>query len=219
MLRKITTQEKKKATNDWLELFPDYSVYKDMWIIKKIDCMVFGICLESGGMSSDYKPLFHITNLIEKIPVLTFELNYNLLSKNGSIDYVSILNHDNYYKSAAERLVIQNPIMEKEDITYEDLATLYKDKIIKKNGSHPGVLIESFIRIMGYYKKDKNEILETYNWFEIKMKEDTERNFLWRGEHTFEKIKEKVSSFVATMDLFDYQQAIYNSIKVNKIIV
>ena len=43
----IEKLNKNKITTDWLNLFPDFSKYKTMHIIKRNGCFLFGLQFES----------------------------------------------------------------------------------------------------------------------------------------------------------------------------
>ena len=63
---------KNKITYDWLLQFPTFHKYKNLWIVKKVECVIFGIYIELPQNSTSYKVIFHIHCILQSDLYLFF---------------------------------------------------------------------------------------------------------------------------------------------------
>jgi len=82
----IEKKDRKQITKDWLSLFPDFSEYKPMHLIRRNGVFLCGIYLQTHSGNWDYEPIFHIHNLMIDFPVVSLGSTTYLLNKKGAKD-------------------------------------------------------------------------------------------------------------------------------------
>ena len=144
----IEKLNKNKITTDWLQLFPDFTKYKTMHIIKRNGCFLSGLQFESLS-SQRYRICFHLYNLMVDLDIPTIPLisaTY-LLNKKGAINSFSMQEHDNNLKSIVIELYNQVPILAKKQLTNSDLIT-YMNGV--KNIFHDKTTLTDIV-LLNYY--------------------------------------------------------------------
>jgi hypothetical protein len=102
---KLTPALKRQVTTDWHRLFPQFGVYKLMWLARRVGPLVHGIALDTDSTRSFYWPITHVHNLCRPFPVVGLTLNQGLLSKRTHAkENIAVQFHQDHYHEAAQRL-------------------------------------------------------------------------------------------------------------------
>jgi hypothetical protein len=193
---------KKKVTEDWINAFPQLSVFSQNKIYKVIGSTLCGIELIKLPHTDEYRPHFVVYSLCEKDikdclgrPLILYEI-YNRKGLQFSIPYVK---HSNYFEEAVENMKKRMPISMNKDVTLKELFEMinsrFNDILVKSNSAQQAKLYEFKLNLglyVGNLEQMQNVILqiqkESKSWnmtmFEI-----------WYGKFDiwFENLKNKVN--------------------------
>lgn len=59
-MKTLTRSVQRHITDDWHSRFPSLSVYKPMWLMRRVGPMLVGICLNRDSGNEIYKPIAHV---------------------------------------------------------------------------------------------------------------------------------------------------------------
>jgi hypothetical protein len=124
--KRIDAKDKRQITKDWLSVFTAFKEYKPMWIIRRNGPFLCGIFLQRNSSNIDYKPLFHVYNLMVDFPVISLNANMYLLNHKMARDSVTLLQHQESFNSYAERLKQQVSLLQKDALTCNELVSHIK---------------------------------------------------------------------------------------------
>jgi|CXWL01.1.fsa_nt_gi hypothetical protein len=77
--QKLSVPIKRKITERWISAFPDFAVYKPMWLMKRNGPVLIGICLERFSSNDEYRPITHVHNLSRPTGFATLSIASQIL--------------------------------------------------------------------------------------------------------------------------------------------
>lgn len=124
----------KTITADWVAAFPDFDVYKPLWLLRRIGPVVQGIILDRTRSTDEYLPTSHVHALTRDFPTISL-----MLGQRG--DRVSTLRHDRDYLTVAAKLREQSVLSLAAPPTIDDIVNAYQSFAIsqKEKGFPPAV--------------------------------------------------------------------------------
>jgi len=107
---RFTPEFSRKVTADWHGYFPELSVYKDRWLLKRFGPIVFGLLLEKKSDPTEYYPLFHSHSLLKEHPDISLMTFTALRNKRGIAgDRMTVRSHDEWLVESGPRMRSQLP--------------------------------------------------------------------------------------------------------------
>lgn len=131
----ITPSLKRKITQKWSDYFPEFGIYKPMWLMNVCGPLAVGIALLVKSDKTVYEPIMHIHNLC--VPDDTVSLNIPIESK---LLYIKSEDDRNEYISAIHYFRNKSYIPFEGDVDCKELienmkkhfeTTLYKANLLK----------------------------------------------------------------------------------------
>jgi hypothetical protein len=102
---KLSPAIKKQITTDWKGCFPNFGIYKPMWLLRGIGPLVSGICLERDSGNDAYRPTLHVHNLAKQSATVSLTLADPLRTvKTGGPQTIRAAFHQQLFRDAAGRL-------------------------------------------------------------------------------------------------------------------
>jgi hypothetical protein len=160
---KLTPTVKRKITRDWLGKFPQYGVYKPMWLLRRAGPILLGIILERNRGNDWYYPIFHLHNLASAFPCVSLTLAHNLKTiKTGSREFIEAEFHESKYAEAADRLCHQAPLSCADEIHLSDVLDLYAKGFENPFLAVPTLLYKDIVTILAWAgaRKEAREYLD-----------------------------------------------------------
>ncbi|MFD3381256.1 MULTISPECIES: hypothetical protein [unclassified Streptomyces] len=99
-----------KITSDWAEVFPDFSVWRSLHLLRRIGPVVQGVILDKSTAGDQYYPTVHIHSLAQDFPVISLTLAQRLVKGAGVQESIDVGRHSEGFRSAAARLESQSEL-------------------------------------------------------------------------------------------------------------
>jgi hypothetical protein len=128
----ITKSDRKKITKDWEAIFPDFSQYKPMHLLRRNGPFLCGIHLQTYTSNMDYEPIFHIHNLMVEFPIIYLGTGTYLVNEKNAKDAVNLIKHQNELKTVTDRLRNQCPLLNKKALHLNEFIS-YADHFLNKD--------------------------------------------------------------------------------------
>jgi hypothetical protein len=132
---KLDATTAKRVTADWGAVFPEFSPWRPLRLIRRIGPVLQGITLDRSSSGDEYFPTVHVHALTRAFPVVSLTLNQRLVTSSGVQEGISFLRHDSDFANAAERLRSQSnlslgawPAIREIVSAYRAFAVTQKDK-------------------------------------------------------------------------------------------
>jgi hypothetical protein len=97
--KKFTPALKKKITSDWHSAFPDFGIYKPLYLMRRAGPLLMGIYLQPGSGNEMYRPLFHVHDLAR----VTENITLSHMRRVGH-EYVHMEWHESKYPRMVEAI-------------------------------------------------------------------------------------------------------------------
>ncbi len=155
-MKKFTPAIKKRITEDWQNLLPQFKQYQTMALARRVGPLVHGICLDRDSSNAAYLPTVHIHCLCRPFPAVALNLRQPLLSKrSGTIDPISIQFHEKNYRDACERLIASSLLPVTGDWKMSQvLAAFHKYRHLELSDSrYPVTLMEVAVSLWAWLEK------------------------------------------------------------------
>lgn len=102
---KLNSEAVNKITHDWSSAFPNLSIYKPLWLLKRYGPIIIGICLNRDSSDDRYLPISHLHNLCSGSEYLTLSLKTELKSGYRKVsNKIRVDNHERDWQQSAEKL-------------------------------------------------------------------------------------------------------------------
>ncbi|EWH11459.1 hypothetical protein KLA_15720 [Cellulophaga geojensis KL-A] len=127
---------KRKIEKDWLNVFTDFAKYLPMNFIKRKGSFLVGIYLQPILSSTRYRVCFYVYDLMYdlEIPTVPLTSSVELKNKKGATNSFSMQEHNNSFEKIVQDLKNQVPLLQKEDFSYQELASYMKSVVDEING-------------------------------------------------------------------------------------
>lgn len=127
---------KRKIEKEWLKVFSDFAKYRPMNYVKRKGSFLIGIYLQPILSSKRYRVCFYAYNLMVdlEIPTVPLTSSIELKNKKGATNSFSMQEHNNSFEKIVEDLKNQVPLLQKEDFSYQELASYMKSVVDEMNG-------------------------------------------------------------------------------------
>ena len=158
---KLTPANKKLITNDWAERFPEFKVYRPMWLLRRTGPLVVGICLDRTSGNDQYRPTFHVHCLARPWDGISLTLDQGLKTiRSGTTESINVRFHYDHVDEAAQRLKDQVKFPMCGTWNLGDVVAAYHNYMTVPGGMDHYILYED---IVSYYtwcdKRDKALII------------------------------------------------------------
>ena len=105
---KLTPVNKKLVTKDWADKFPELTIYKPMWLLRRSGQILSGISLDRYSGNDAYRPTFHVHCLARSHPTISLTLCQRLATrKHGTEDSIKVRFHYELFEEAVARMRTQ----------------------------------------------------------------------------------------------------------------
>lgn len=132
-MAKLTNKEQCRITKDWSCEFPTLSIYKPLWLLRRVGPLLIGICLERSSTGDRYNPVYHYHNLLIPRENITLSLAQPLMNKNSKVpEQVVVSAHDDSYKDASRRLSMQHPLLTSQLVTTSSVFDEYIEYLTQR---------------------------------------------------------------------------------------
>jgi hypothetical protein len=150
-MMKLTPALKRQITKDWHKLFPEFGVYKQMWLARRVGPLVHGIVLDTDSSYTSYWPITHVHVLCRPFPVVSLSLNQGLLSKRTRAkDTIAVQFHQDHYHEAAQRLVHASLLPLTGDVATSQVVEAHRRHRLTRSGKYPVRLLEDGILLYAW---------------------------------------------------------------------
>lgn len=140
-LDKLTSKLKKRYTEDWLQAFPEFEVYRPMWLMKRNGPILVGICLERYASNDAYRPIVHVHNLLRSSGFISLSMSFRLFERIGfGTLQLSTRDHEKKLEMATSKVREQARIPLDEDLSVDALIIAYNEYICSLEGAIEGPL-------------------------------------------------------------------------------
>jgi hypothetical protein len=159
---------KKKIATDWVNAFPDLSIFAQNKLYKTIGPIVSGIELINLPRSDDYRPHFVIYSLWQRTlseclesPIVLIEFKNN----KGLQFRIPYSNQDSYFEEARECVKKQLPISFQKNLSISELLSFLYEYSKKHNSLHYlwDAELRKFVLYASLYTANKEIMDVVYN--------------------------------------------------------
>jgi hypothetical protein len=166
-MTELSAALKRQITEDWHRLFPQMSVYKPMWLARRVGPLVQGVCLDRDSGGSAYFPTTHIHNLCRPFPTISLSLAQRLLNeRSGSQERISAQFHEQHYLEAAQRLTKASLLPLFGDLTMHQVLDAHRGyrELNRPDSKYPVLLFEDGILLFAWSGQPERatELLNQY---------------------------------------------------------
>ncbi|MGW6493878.1 hypothetical protein [Nonomuraea angiospora] len=116
----------RKITTDWSRLFPRFTVWKPLRLMRRIGPVLQGITLDRSTSGEAYYPHAHVHALTRDFPVVSLTLTQRLTTAAGVAEGIPAQLHEERFEEAARRLETQSPLPLREAPTLEQIVHQYR---------------------------------------------------------------------------------------------
>ena len=155
---KITKADQKIITDKWNKYFDEMAVYKPMWLMRIIDPLLIGLCLEIRSDKSRYYPPIFLHNLARRREDITFDFS---LTKSTCI-ISSVSREDRVTKIMAE-LKNNSLIPVEGDINYKEFVDNLKLYCKRAYGVEQLSILRILFYLESWMNEGKVEEIEKYS--------------------------------------------------------
>lgn len=155
---KITKADQKIITDKWNKYFDEMAVYKPMWLMRIIDPLLIGLCLEIRSDKSRYYPRIFLHNLARRQEDITFDFS---LTKSTCI-ISSVSREDRVTKIMAE-LKNNSLIPVEGDINYKEFVDNLKLYCKRAYGVEQLSILRILFYLESWMNEGKVEEIEKYS--------------------------------------------------------
>ncbi|WP_158842944.1 hypothetical protein [Saccharothrix deserti] len=103
-MAKLKDQRARRITADWAALFPEFSVWRPLRLLRRIGPVLQGISLERTVSAERYSPTAHVHSLAREFPVISLSLAHHLHPTVQGRDEIDVDRHELEFRAAAVRL-------------------------------------------------------------------------------------------------------------------
>lgn len=104
-MAKLKPSQARAITADWSGIFPEFTVWQPLRLLRRVGPVLQGICLERATSGAAYQPIAHVHALTQDFPVISLSLAHHLYPPSGSaLDTVEADRHPAEFRAAAARL-------------------------------------------------------------------------------------------------------------------
>lgn len=107
---KLKTPEARRITADWAALFPEFTVWKPLRLLRRIGPVLQGIALERSTSGERYYPTAHVHALTRDFPVVSLSLAHYLHQPVVAKEAVDVGRHADTFRAAAGRMEERSPL-------------------------------------------------------------------------------------------------------------
>jgi len=147
---KLTSENKKIITKDWADNFPEFTIYKPMWLMRRHGPLLSGIVLDRSSGNDEYRPTSHVHCLARPSLSIYLTLYHRLASRRtGSEDAIRVRFHYDHAKEAADRMREQINFPVSGVLSFSDVRNAYYAYMNTPEGR--GSQIRMYEDILAYY--------------------------------------------------------------------
>jgi hypothetical protein len=133
----------RRISADWNGVFPAFTVWKPLRLLRRLGPIVQGITLERSSSGDLYLPTAHVHSLAREFPVVTMTLAERLRSDAGVALRIRVADHDVSFGAAAARLRAQSQLSLDEPPTPDDVLRRYQEVILEgQRAAAPSGVVE-----------------------------------------------------------------------------
>ena len=142
-MTKLDATTAKRVTADWGAVFPEFSSWKPLRLIRRIGPVLQGITLDRSSSGDEYFPTVHVHALTRAFPVVSLTLNHRLVTSSGVQEPISFVRHDSDFANAAERLEGQSNLSLRAWPTVQEIVSAYHAfAVTQKDKGYPPAVNE-----------------------------------------------------------------------------
>ncbi|GHG78204.1 hypothetical protein GCM10018779_57850 [Streptomyces griseocarneus] len=132
----------KRVTSDWAAVFPGFTRWRPMRLLRRVGPVVQGICLDGSTSGKEYIPTAHVHALTRDFPVVSLTLGQRLKGTSGRPECVRFSHHESEYRLMADRLTEQSVLSLVEPPTLEEIVGNYHSVALERQsqGIPPAVV-------------------------------------------------------------------------------
>lgn len=149
----LNASSAKRITADWVSVFPDFDVYRPLWLMRRMGPVVQGIILDRTRSGDEYVPTSHVHALTHDFPTISLMLNQRS-------DRVKVIHHERDYLSAAAKLRDQSVLSLADSSTIDAIIAAYHSvAITQQQKGYPPAVQEMEDSILISAATDRLELL------------------------------------------------------------
>lgn len=144
-MTKLKPPQARTITADWAGLFPEFTVWQPLRLMRRIGPVLQGITLERAASGTAYQPIAHVHSLTRDFPVVSLSLAHHLhpTPNQPVLDTVEVDRHAGEFMAAAARLEEHSGLPLQRRPTLGDIVQAYRDAAVaSRRGRLPGGIRE-----------------------------------------------------------------------------
>ncbi|MEH0423268.1 hypothetical protein [Streptomyces sp. B21-083] len=98
----------RRVTKDWAAVFPGFTVWRPLHLLRRIGPVVQGVCLDRSTSGDGYLPTVHVHALTREFPVISLTLGQRLERSSGQPETVLFARHEEEFQRAVDTLKAQS---------------------------------------------------------------------------------------------------------------
>lgn len=100
----------RRVTSDWADLFPEFTVWKPLRLLRRIGPVLQGVTLDRSTSGERYYPIAHVHALTRDFPVVSLSLAHYLHQPMAAKEAVDVGRHADTFRGAAGRMAERSPL-------------------------------------------------------------------------------------------------------------
>ncbi|GCB45027.1 hypothetical protein [Streptomyces sp. NL15-2K] len=142
-MTKLKPAQARAITADWAGLFPQFTVWQPLRLLRRIGPVLQGITLERTTSSEEYRPTAHVHALTQDFPVITLSLAHHLHPVSAARDTIEVDRHAEEFRAAAARLEERSTLPLHRWPTLAEVVQAYRDyAVAQQRGRLPAGIRE-----------------------------------------------------------------------------
>lgn len=122
---KLNAAAVRKITSDWSSVYPEFTVWKPLRLMRRLGPIVQGITLDRSTYGDSYYPHAHVHALTRDFPDISLTLTQRLEKPSGVPEGIPVDRHDEKFMQSADRLKAQSSLSCEEAPALEQLVQRY----------------------------------------------------------------------------------------------
>lgn len=133
----------RRITSDWAELFPEFTRWQSLRLLRRIGPVVQGIALDRSGDAKSYEPTVHVHALTRAFPTVSLTLCQRLASATGASQSVDVARHASLYRESAAMLEEQSRLPLRRFPDLREILEAYRESAASaQRGRLPAAIVE-----------------------------------------------------------------------------
>ncbi len=167
LMARLSKQRKQKVTEDWAGCFPDFEVWKPLWLMRRFGPILQGILLNRSRFD-DYRPTAHVHPLFirwDGEPSLMFTGQFD--EPPLSPDQISFSQHEDRFAESATRLIELYPLPLSSPLSKQDVLAVARRFVARRiEQGMPAILEAEFLILLSSVLRETESLSESLSMVE-----------------------------------------------------